>query len=70
MSVSATWQVLPEELQQLVMTGDVKLVDASEVYDLMLLTPEDEVLELPPRLQPVLEKLMLLEVPVPSETRH
>ena len=69
MSVSATWQVLPNNLLQLVLARECSLAEASELLDLWLMTPDGGTLELPPRLYQLAAKLHLFNRPT-SRTRH
>jgi hypothetical protein len=57
---SLTWQSLPEYLLEPVMAEVVLLSQAAEIWDRMLMSPEhEESVEMPPHLQPVLERLLL-----------
>jgi hypothetical protein len=68
MSHSLTWQFLPKYLLDPLMLGAISLVEASELWDLMLQSP-GEWQPIPPRLGPAVERILLLELEA-SETRH
>lgn len=69
MTTSLTWQALPEWLQEPLQNSVLTLAEAAELWDRWLLTPDGEVLMLPPHLYSAAEKLCLWEMPA-SPTRH
>lgn len=69
MSLSLTYQQLPESLLQPVLDGHLTLAEATWLFDEWLLTPEGEIRELPEPLWPVAQRLHLLEMEV-EPTRH
>jgi hypothetical protein len=69
MSISATWTLLPEFLQEGLMAGAISLVEASQWWDVMLMSQADEWTELPPNLHPAAQRMYLLEAKT-WPTRH
>lgn len=66
MSLSATWQHLPSHLLWPLLDGALTLAEASELWDLMLVTPPGGATEIPPRLWPALDRLNLWLQPAES----
>lgn len=58
MSVSATWQVMPEKWLRPVMEGVLSLVEVSELWDLLLMHPGQWVSP-PPHLREAVSRLSL-----------
>lgn len=68
MSLSLTWQQLPEYLLEPLMAEVISAAEAAMLWDL-LLTETDEWADLPPILHPAAERLLLWEMDV-DPTRH
>lgn len=69
MSLSATWQELPEDLLQPVLDGHLMLWEAAWMWDEYLLTAPGETRSLPEGLHPAASRLYLLGMEV-EPTRH
>ena len=65
---SLTWQELPPDLLEPVMAQALSLVEASELFDLILMHP-DQTFEVPPHLNEAAGRLMLWAVET-EPTRH
>ena len=63
-SLPTTWQQLPEHLLMPVLDQHLTLEQASQVWDLELMTPEGQLIAAPASLWPALQMLHLLEVEV------
>ena len=68
MSLSLTWQQLPEYLLEPLMAEVIQAWEAAFLWDL-LLTTQDEWADLPEILHPAAERLLLWEMDV-DPTRH
>lgn len=68
MSTSLTWQELPEWLQKPLLEGAISLAEASEIWDLTLLS-EEEWVSVPRHLYPAAGRLKLWQMST-SPTRH
>ena len=71
MSISATWQFLPEWLRAPLAMGAISLAEASELWDLHLMLGEpDRFTPECPRLQQAASRIGLLLDQEVSATRH
>lgn len=69
MSLSATWQDLPEQLLQPVLDGHLAMWEAAWLWDEWLMTPEGALRMLPQALWPAAGKLNLLAMEA-GEAKH
>ncbi len=68
MEHSQTWQFLPHYLQKPLLAGAISLSQAAELWDVILLSP-DEWVTVPPRLRSAAERMQLFELQI-SPTLH
>ena len=67
-SLSATWTQMPAKWQQPLIEGVLTLAEASEMWDLLLQSP-DEWIAVPPHLQPAVDRLLFWQMQI-DPTRH
>ena len=63
MPTSVTYQDLPPDLLDPLLAGAISLTEASELFDLALMSPEEKV-EIPPHLDQAVQRLMLFRMSV------
>lgn len=66
---SLTYTELPDNLRDAMLAGAISLAEAAEIWDLALMTPEDEGGDLPESLWPAAERLHLFEQQIQTRSQ-